>query len=284
MSIDATSWAWIVPVRSSAQRLILLSLADRAGEDHKCYPSNKRLAEDTVLNIKTVQKVVNELIELGFVLDTGERKGHTKQVRVLQLVGVNSRENNKPNFGTAKQPQKRNDTEIGKDTNNGVVITPQTNPILEGNEPKNGICNEPNFGIGNLPMNLSRNLVCENNEISENQNSSPEENSVEHTLKLWTPNFDSLNSWLQRSGLPKITQAQAEEILLELNPHYENKIRTGAVSDTQMYSNFVKWVKRDIKLTEKLFEHATQTQPAQSQPQNLNLPEKPKGFLGGRHA
>ena len=61
MSIDATSWAWIVPVRSSAQRLILLSLADRAGEDHKCYPSNKRLAEDTVLNIKTVQKVVNEL-------------------------------------------------------------------------------------------------------------------------------------------------------------------------------------------------------------------------------
>ena len=119
---------------------------------------------------------------------------------------------------------------------------------------------------------------------SEKQNPSPEENSVEHTLKIWIPNFDSLNSWLQRSGLPKITQTQAEEILLELNPHYENKIRTGAVSDTQMYSNFVKWVKRDNKLTEKLFEHATQTPSAQSQPQNLNLPEKPKGFLGARHA
>lgn len=118
----------------------------------------------------------------------------------------------------------------------------------------------------------------------EKQNPSPEENSVEHTLKIWTPNFDSLNSWLQRSGLPKITQAQAEEILLELNPHYENKIRTGTVSDTQMYSNFVKWVKRDNKLTEKLFEHAIQAQSAQSQPQNLNLPEKPKGFLGARHA
>ena len=130
MSIDATSWAWIVPVRSSAQRLILLSLADRAGEDHKCYPSNKRLAEDTVLNIKTVQKVVNELIELGFVLDTGERKGHTKQVRVLQLVGVNSRENNKPNFGTAKQPQKRNDSNNGNNPESGNL-----------NDPKNGIQN-----------------------------------------------------------------------------------------------------------------------------------------------
>ena len=126
--------------------------------------------------------------------------------------------------------------------------------------------------------NTSESLVIENSIVPEKQN------SVEHTLKIWTPNFDSLNSWLQRSGLPKITQTQAEEILLELNPHYENKIHTGAVSDTQMYSNFVKWVKRDNRLTEKLFEQATQSQPAQAQPQNLNLPEKPKGFLGARHA
>ncbi|WP_252362280.1 DNA-binding protein [Acinetobacter cumulans] len=130
--------------------------------------------------------------------------------------------------------------------------------------------------------NTSESVVVEN--PSENQNPSPEQNSVEHTLKIWTPNLDSLNSWLQRSGLPKITQAQSEEILLELNPHYESKIHTGAVSDTQMYSNFVKWVKRDSKLTEKLFEKATQSQFAPAQPQNLNLPEKPKGFLGGRHA
>ena len=53
-----------------------------------------------------------------------------------------------------------------------------------------------------------------------------------------------MNSWLQRSGLPKITQDQAEEILLEINPHYESRIHTGAVTNTQMYSNFVKWLKR----------------------------------------
>ena len=128
--------------------------------------------------------------------------------------------------------------------------------------------------------NTSESEEIKNTPVSETQN--PELNLVEHALTIWTPNLDSLNSWLQRSGLPKITQNQAEEILLELNPHYENKIHTGVVSDTQMYSNFVKWVKRDTKLTEKLFQQATQ--PQSSQTQNLNLPEKPKGFLGGRHA
>ena len=83
-----------------------------------------------------------------------------------------------------------------------------------------------------------------------------EKNSVEQTLKIWIPDLHSLNSWLQRSGLPKITQAQTEEILLEVNPCYEKRIRDGVVGDTQMYSNFVKWVKRDTKLTEKLMQQA----------------------------
>ncbi len=91
-----------------------------------------------------------------------------------------------------------------------------------------------------------------------------EKNSVEHTLKIWTPDLHSLNSWLQRSGLPKITQTQTEEILLEVNPCYEKRIQDGAVTDTQMYSNFVKWIKRDTKLTEKLMQ---QTNP-QNQPVN----------------
>ncbi|HDJ7842959.1 TPA: replication protein [Acinetobacter baumannii] len=83
------------------------------------------------------------------------------------------------------------------------------------------------------------------------------ENPVDEILKIWTPNLHQLNSWLQRSGLPKINQAQVEELLLEINPHYENKIITGAVTSTQMYSNFVKWVKRDYKLVERLFQQAS---------------------------
>lgn len=86
---------------------------------------------------------------------------------------------------------------------------------------------------------------------------STQENPVDEVLNIWKPDLQQLNSWMQRSGLPKINQAQVEELLLEINPHYENKIITGAVTSTQMYSNFVKWVKRDYKLVERLFQQAS---------------------------
>lgn len=99
--------------------------------------------------------------------------------------------------------------------------------------------------------------------------SDAQQNPVDEVLKIWQPDLHSLNSWLQRSGLPKITQDQAEEILLEINPHYESKIHTGAVTTTQMYSNFVKWVKRDFKLVEKLFKQAEPNNTQTINPENL---------------
>ncbi|WP_336142063.1 hypothetical protein [Acinetobacter sp. 102] len=98
--------------------------------------------------------------------------------------------------------------------------------------------------------------------------SDAQQNPVEEVLKIWQPDLHQLNSWMQRSGLPKINQAQAEEILLEINPHYESKIHTGAVTNTQMYSNFVKWIKRDFNLTEKLFKQAEQNNTQTINPQN----------------
>lgn len=103
--------------------------------------------------------------------------------------------------------------------------------------------------------------------------SEQQENPVDEILKIWTPNLHQLNSWLQRSGLPKISQAQVDELLLEINPHYENKIITGAVTSTQMYSNFVKWVKRDYNLVERLFQQAS------SVAQNIN-PSELKADMG----
>ena len=37
MSLDATLWAWRQPV-TPLQKLVLLSMADRAGEDHTLCP------------------------------------------------------------------------------------------------------------------------------------------------------------------------------------------------------------------------------------------------------
>lgn len=99
--------------------------------------------------------------------------------------------------------------------------------------------------------------------------SDAQQNPVDEVLKIWQPDLHQLNSWMQRSGLPKINQAQVEELLLEINPHYESKIHTGAVTTTQMYSNFVKWVKRDFKLVEKLFKQAEQNNAQAINPENL---------------
>lgn len=108
MSVDATRWAWLAPVKSSTQRLVLLSLADRAGEYHTCFPSVVRITKDTKLNRKTIMKVIGELIELGLVEDTGHKKGTTKQIIVYRLLGIKTREDeeiNSTNIGTVPKTE-----------------------------------------------------------------------------------------------------------------------------------------------------------------------------------
>ncbi|RKG35167.1 replication protein [Acinetobacter guerrae] len=102
--------------------------------------------------------------------------------------------------------------------------------------------------------------VKENKKETLKESAQPEQtqNPVDEVLQIWKPDLHQLNSWLQRSGLPKINQEQVDELLLEINPHYENKIITGVISETQMYSNFVKWIKRDTKLEAKIRQQATQ--------------------------
>lgn len=183
MSIDAMRWAWSAEVQKSTERLVLLSLADRADEQNKCYPSMERVAKDTLLDIKTVKKVISDLIEKGFILDTGERKGLTQKVRVLQLVCVKNRENqqeNEPKNGTVKQTQKRNDSKNGM------------NPNLPTNEPKNGTLNEPKIGSQNLPMNLPINKHTNTHEKKTEQaivDELTKETSVNFLMHFdWQPN------------------------------------------------------------------------------------------------
>ena len=90
-----------------------------------------------------------------------------------------------------------------------------------------------------------------------------QENSVDQVLKLWTPDLHSLNSWLQRSGETPMTQELVNQILLEVNAHYEPRLNAGQITDTQMYSNFVKWIKR--KYTQKTY------QPSEKQNSNLDV-------------
>lgn len=220
MSNDATRWAWIAPVKTSAQRLVLLSLADRAGEQHTAWPSMERLAADTVLNLKTVKKVVNELIEIGLILDTGKRTGPTGRVRILQLIGVQSRDQkqknidsnntnigsinlpNKPKNGTIKQDHKRDD------------YPPVINPILDGNE--------PNIGSLNLSLNLSMNL-------SEKHDWIPNQKQLETKIKI----AGQENNLELIFGLPSF-----EFELSSFNSYFDGK----GLTESQKLHKFTAWI------------------------------------------
>lgn len=89
MSFSATRWAWQQRGLSPAQRCTLLSLADRAGEDHTCYPSLQRIALDTEQDIKTVRKSIKILCEKGLIGRT-ERTGSSC---TYQLIGVEAWKN-----------------------------------------------------------------------------------------------------------------------------------------------------------------------------------------------
>ena len=270
MSIDATRWAWTAPVNNSSQRLVLLSLADRASDDHTAWPSIERLAKDTVLDKKTVQKVILELMHLGLIIDTGERKGPTKRVRVLKLNGVKGREectqnrddsndkklvNSKPNTpenGSIKQPQNRNDSNSGNNHENGTL-----------NDSKNGILNDPKIGIQNQPLNLSMNLSGEHEWI-------PDRNQL----------INILNTAGQQQNLDLIFGLPDFEFQLgAFNAHYAGQVMPNA---RKLYS-FVRWIidkfERYQKANPNYVKQAIeQSQPQQAQPL-INLPSKPKSLL-----
>lgn len=149
MSLDATIWAFKAEVKTSSQRLVLLALADRAGESHKCYPSIKRMVKDAVLNRKTVIKVLDELEAISLIRFTGEITGNG--VKVYQLIGVMGREENdltSPKKGTSTNNGTSSNfgtgSKNGTSTNNGTATSP-----------KNGTETSPNIGTQNLSGNLS---------------------------------------------------------------------------------------------------------------------------------
>ena len=270
MSIDATRWAWTAPVCNSSQRLVLLSLADRASEHHTAWPSIERLAKDTVLDKKTVQKVLSDLIKSGLVVDTGERTGPTKRVKVLKLNGVKGREEythnwddsgskndaksrtNTPKNGNIKQTQKRNDSNNWNNPESGTL-----------NDPENGILNNPKNGVQNQPLNLSMNLSGEHEWI-------PDQNQL----------INVLNTAGQQQNLDLIFGLPDFEFQLgAFNAHYAGQVMPNA---RKLYS-FVRWIidkfERYQKANPNYVKKAVeQSQLQQAQPL-INLPSKPKSLL-----
>ncbi|EHU2111201.1 helix-turn-helix domain-containing protein [Acinetobacter baumannii] len=149
MSLDASIWAFKAEVKTSSQRLVLLALADRAGESHKCYPSIKRMVKDTLLNRKTIIKVLDELEAGSFIKFTGEITGNG--VKVYQLIGVMGREED-----SVTSPKNGTSTNNGTSSNFGTGSKNGTSTnIGTATSPKNGTETSTNIGTQNLSRNLS---------------------------------------------------------------------------------------------------------------------------------
>lgn len=90
MSVEATLATWRLPKTriTSSEKLFLLACANRAGESHECWPSLKRLCEDTGLDRKTIIIVRKSVIDKGLLLYTGSFRGKSGQIPVMQLTYV----------------------------------------------------------------------------------------------------------------------------------------------------------------------------------------------------
>lgn len=68
MSIKVMSWVWEHSRAAGIDRLVLLAIADAANDDGaQAWPSGETLARKTGVNLRTVQRSVRRLVDLGEV-------------------------------------------------------------------------------------------------------------------------------------------------------------------------------------------------------------------------
>ena len=123
MSRTCNDWAWKLNLKPATLKFTLLALCDTADDIlFECFPSIQYVSNATGLNKKTVQQNIGKLINMGYISDTGSRKGKLQRVRILKI---------NPN-------KKCNDPEIDNVPENGV-----------DNVPENGVDNVPENGLKN---------------------------------------------------------------------------------------------------------------------------------------
>lgn len=144
MSLDAIRWAWMQTVGRSSAKLVLISLADRADENHSCFPSIERLKLDTELNRKTIMDCLAYLEHRGFV-ESEKRLGCGSRYKLIGVEGRESRAS--PKNGTS--PKIGTGAVFGTSTKNGTAPVPKTVPPpvpKTGHEPINITNQEPTKG------------------------------------------------------------------------------------------------------------------------------------------
>ena len=139
MSLEATLATWELTKHevNSREKFLLLSLARRAGEEHTCWPSIKRIVEDTGFDRKTVVDVRQSLIDKKLLKYTGRMVGRSGQIPEMRLLYVDQWEQkrNSPLMSDEKQPVDNSAPKRVTSTENGTGTSTE-NGTLNSKEEK----------------------------------------------------------------------------------------------------------------------------------------------------
>ncbi|MDP3330600.1 MAG: helix-turn-helix domain-containing protein [Methylococcaceae bacterium] len=129
MSIDASRWAWTQQITPS-QKIVLLSLADRADEEGYCYPSVKRLELDCSMTRRTIQRNLSELEALKLIERKSRFTGSGQTSNDFFLIGIVDRHGeNTPKTnrsGRRKPIESMDSSHATSDTPPAPPVTPRT--------------------------------------------------------------------------------------------------------------------------------------------------------------
>lgn len=193
MSVEATIWAWSLSKQqvSSLEKLVLLSLADRANEKMECFPSAKRLTNDCNTNIKTIYIALDSLCKKNVIKKTGEMKGRTKSVPVYKLLNVQKREyKSTPENGSSKNEAHPKTGEVAH-PKTGELSTPENGSLNLKEEPKNITSHI------SIPKPLSCEKFEDDNLPSICENSPPEKKEMEEMAEYVVGPFDAHQKSIQ---------------------------------------------------------------------------------------
>lgn len=174
MSGDAITWARAQTVGDGRAKALLKEYAHWASEDYTTWASNETLEMALELDIKTIRKARERLVELGYLVETRKRRGDTGNIVVYQMLApeasviaqkIDRRTGETTSLSPpsieeyrAKQDQKRSPSKSG--TPKGIQKrSPSKNgapPDLDARGTKNALQGVPDFpqGVPNLDPDL----------------------------------------------------------------------------------------------------------------------------------
>lgn len=89
MSFQAMAWALKQPAKT-AEKFLLLVIANYADEQGRAWPSVETLARDTGMSRATVKRSMKKLEEAGYVRRHKRLKGHLQTSNLYTLKGGSS--------------------------------------------------------------------------------------------------------------------------------------------------------------------------------------------------